>query len=256
MNYKLLNHKIEENIHIVEINRPEALNALNEELLIELESMITELEKDPTVRVMILTGSGKAFVAGADIAKMKTLNSVQAYEFSNLGQTIFGKIENSEIISIAALNGFALGGGLELALSCDIRIASTNAKVGLPEVSLGLIPGFGGTQRLVRLLGLGLAKEVILTGDMYSAQDAYNMRIVNRLVPPENLMETSMKIAKSIYSRGPLAVKMAKKVIHDGFDDSFAGGLYAEKNSFSTLFENPECKEGMGAFLEKRKPAF
>lgn len=240
----------------VEINRPEALNALNEELLSEIESCVKELEKDLSIRVLVITGSGKAFIAGADISKMKEYNNSEAMEFSQFGQRVFDSIQNSDIVSIAAINGFALGGGLELALSCDIRIASTNSKLGLPEVSLGLIPGFGGTQRLSRLAGIGKANELILTGDMISAEEALQSGIVNRLTSPEDLLNTANAIAASIIKKGPNAVKVAKKVTRDGLERSFGDGQKLEREEFSKLFETKETKEGLTAFVEKRKPNF
>lgn len=256
MEFKYLKIEKKDNIIFIEINRPEALNALNEDVLGELSSCFDNLEKDETNRVAILTGQGKAFVAGADIAKMRDFDPTKAYEFSNLGQSTFNKIDRSPIITIAAINGFALGGGMELALSCDIRIASEKAKLGLPEVSLGLIPGFGGTQRLVRLVGSGVACEVVLSGNQYSAEEAYKMRIVNKITPPEELLTESIKLANSILSRGPNAIREAKRVIKLGIEDSMEGGLYQEKTTFSSLFDSTEPKEGLSAFLEKRKPNF
>lgn len=214
------------------------------------------LESDANMRLFILTGSGKSFVAGADIARMKNFKAEEAYVFSNLGQSVFRKIEHSPLISIAGINGFALGGGLELALACDMRVLSEKAKVGLPEVSLGLIPGFGGTQRLGRLVGKGKAMEVVLSGEMYSAEDAYQMGIANALVSPEALMETCEKYAASILKRGPIATREAKNVINRGLDLSMEEGLYQEKVSFVALFQKEEAKEGLSAFLEKRAPNF
>jgi enoyl-CoA hydratase len=239
----------------VEINRPDALNALNQDVLKELEICFQYLEKQDT-RVAILTGAGKAFVAGADIAAMKEYSRDEAYVFSNLGQSIFSLIEESKIVSIAALNGFALGGGLELALACDMRVASNKAKLGLPEVSLGLIPGFGGTQRLARLIGRGFAAEMIFTGDMYSAEDCLKMGLVNKVVEPEALMDVCNDYAGKILTRGKRAVREAKLVIQEGFDGTLNEGFYKEKAAFSNLFEQAESKEGLSAFLEKRKPNF
>ncbi|MBE7412622.1 MAG: enoyl-CoA hydratase-related protein [Leptospiraceae bacterium] len=240
----------------VEINRPEALNALNEELLSEIEENTKDLEKDSNIRVMILTGAGKAFVAGADIAKMKDFDSNGGHKFSDFGQRVFNSIQNSDLVSIAAINGFALGGGLELALSCDIRIASTNAKLGLPEVSLGLIPGFGGTQRLSRLVGLGKANELILTGDMITAEEALHFGLVNKLVSPEELLNSANSMAASILKKGTNAVKIAKRVTREGLDKTLPNGLELERIKFGELFETKETKEGLSAFLEKRKPNF
>ncbi len=253
---KFLKIEKKDGIATVEINRPEALNALNDELLSEIEGCVKDLEKDPAIRIMILTGAGKAFVAGADISKMRGYNSSEAFQFSESGQRVFDTIQNSDIISIAAINGFALGGGLELALSCDIRLASTNAKVGLPEVSLGLIPGFGGTQRLSRLAGIGKANELILTGDMISADEAHHAGIVNKVVSPEELLTSANTLAVSIMKKGPNAVKTAKRVTREGFDKTLSDGLELERKKFGELFETKETKEGLSAFVEKRKPNF
>lgn len=178
----LINITKEGGIAVLEINRPSALNALNEELLIQIKESFQSLEKDGATRVAIITGQGKAFVAGADIAKMRELEAKEAESFSRIGQEAFDAIQNSEIVSVAAVNGFALGGGLELALACDIRVGAEKAKLGLPEVSLGLIPGFGGTQRLARLIGYGRAIELVLTGDMISAEEAYRIGLLNKFV--------------------------------------------------------------------------
>lgn len=256
MNYQyLLVEEISSQIKLIKFNRPNALNALNTEVLKEIETCFEEQEKSPT-RVIILTGEGKAFVAGADISQMKDFNSKQAEEFSKFGQQVFNKIDFSPIISIAAINGFALGGGLELALACDIRIASTNAKLGLPEVSLGLIPGFGGTQRLSRLIGSGLALEVILTGNMFSTGEAFRMGVINHVVEPEKLLSTAQEMATQILSRGIVATKRAKLVTKKGLDLSLSDGLSMEAGEFGQLFDETESKEGMSAFLEKRKPNF
>lgn len=255
MTYKHLIVEKQDEIPVIKFNRPKALNALNEEVLKEIDALITELEEQNT-RVCIFTGEGKAFIAGADIAQMKDYNVNQAFEFCNLGQTTFTRLAKSEIISIAAVNGFALGGGLEFALSCDMRILADSAKIGLPEVSLGIMPGFGGTQRLARLIGKGLASELIFTGDMYPAEKAYDMGIANRITTIEELLPESYKLAKSILSRGKIAVVRSKEVIRKGLDLSLEEGLYQEKSAFSALFDGEESKEGLTAFLEKRKPNF
>lgn len=254
MDYKFLKLQKKDKLCIVEISRPEALNALNTDLLKEIKSCFIELEKE--IRVVILTGSGKAFVAGADIAAMKTYREKEALEFSELGQSAFDTIEKSKIVSIAAINGFALGGGLELALSCDIRIGSKNAKLGLPEVSLGLIPGFGGTQRLARILGKAIANELIFSGDMFSAEVAFQKGILNRLVEAEELLNESEKLANSILSRGTKAIQVAKKTISDSLDMTSEQGMKLEQKEFSNLFDGTESLEGLSAFLEKRKPNF
>ncbi len=255
MELKFLKVEINDGLAKVEINRPDALNALNQDVLKELETCFQYLDKQDT-RVAILTGSGKAFVAGADIAAMKGYSKDDAYIFSNLGQSIFSFIEESRVISIAAINGFALGGGLELALACDMRVASNKAKLGLPEVSLGLIPGFGGTQRLIRLIGRGFASEMIFTGDMYSAEDCLKMGLVNKVVEPDALLNVCNEYAGKIISRGKNAVRGSKLVMREGFDSTLNEGFYKEKAAFSNLFEQPESKEGLSAFIEKRKPNF
>lgn len=257
MNFEFLKvERLENGATLVTIQRPEALNALNSTLLRELGECYQELTKDPSHRVVLLTGTGKAFVAGADISLMKEYDSRAAEEFSDLGQSVFALIDSSSIVSIALINGFALGGGLELALACDIRIASVQAKIGLPEVSLGLIPGFGGTQRLGRLVGYGKSLEVVLSGDMYTAEAGFQMGIINHVVAPEELRNKGESLAKSILSRGKHAIREAKRVLKQGCDQTIPLGMLTEKKAFAALFDGPESKEGMGAFLEKRKPNF
>ncbi|TGL63783.1 enoyl-CoA hydratase-related protein [Leptospira sarikeiensis] len=257
MSESLIQIQKEGKLAILEINRPSALNALNESVLKELTAAFHSLEKDETTRVVIITGQGKAFVAGADIANMKDLDVSGAEEFATLGQGTFDRIQKSKLISIAAVNGFALGGGLELALACDIRIGSEKAKLGLPEVSLGLIPGFGGTQRLSRLIGYGRAAELIFTGDMIGAEEAYRIGLLNKLVKDgDDLISVAKTIAESILKRGPIAVATAKNTILNGLDTQFAKGIELEKKEFSNLFYGKESKEGMTAFLEKRAPNF
>ncbi|TGK18605.1 crotonase [Leptospira fluminis] len=257
MSEMLINVSKDAGIAILEINRPSALNALNEELLVQIREEFRKLEQDGTIRVAIVTGQGKAFVAGADIAKMRDLDAAPAESFSGVGQDAFDTIQNSGIVSIAAINGFALGGGLELALACDVRIGSEKAKLGLPEVSLGLIPGFGGTQRLARLIGYGRAIELVLSGDMISAEEAYRIGLLNRLVREgEDLLESSKQLAKSILKKGPIAVRTAKRIVLEGLEVPLSKGLELERKAFGSLFAEKESKEGMGAFLEKRPPNF
>ncbi|TGL61254.1 crotonase [Leptospira ognonensis] len=244
------------NYALVTIKRPEALNALNEEVIKEIGITVDTLESDSQIRAFILTGEGKAFVAGADIAKMKTYNEPEGRNFSELGQIVFRKLELSRLVSLAAINGFSLGGGLELALACDIRFASTNAKLGLPEVSLGLLPGFGGSQRLPRLIGVGRASELIFTGDMIHAEEAFRLGIVNRVTSVEDLLPESEKIMQTILSRGPNAIRAAKMAIRQGMETSLDRGMEWEKQLFGGRFIDAETKEGLSAFLEKRKPNF
>ena len=253
MNYEILKLSVDDGIGIVTISRPKAMNALNTLFFQEMNEMLSELEKNNEVKVVIITGEGKAFVAGADIAEMCDKTQKQGYEFSVFGQSVFDKIEKLSKPVIAAINGFALGGGCELAMSCDIRIASSKAKFGQPEVNLGLIPGFAGTQRLSRLVGLADALYLLYTADMINAEEALRIKLVQKVIEPENLMEETISIARKIASKGPEAVKLIKKATRDGFNIDFASGCEIEAKAFSSLFEK-EGAEGMKAFLEKRKP--
>lgn len=254
MDYKNLIVTKENGVAVLKINRPQALNALNTETILELEQAIEDLNRDDSVRVVVITGEGKAFVAGADITEMREMDSLQARRFAQTGQRVLAKIENMEKPVIAAINGYALGGGCELALACDIRIASEKAKLGQPEVGLGVIPGFAGTQRFARLCGIGVAKEMIFTGDMVDPQTAKDIGLVNRVVSEENLLNEAMTVAKKIASKGPLAVKLAKTVINRGLDTNFQTGASYEAEAFGVCFSTSEPKEGMTAFLEKRPP--
>lgn len=252
----LVKKEIQEGIPVLKISRPEALNALNKDLLVEIRESIKSLEQDVSVKAFLLTGEGKAFVAGADIAAMSKYGEKEALDFSELGQNVFNTLEESRLVSIALLNGFALGGGMELALACDIRYASNKAKLGLPEVSLGLIPGFGGTQRLARLAGTGVAGEWIYSADMFTAEEAFASGVVNRVTEPDKLLEEGIRLAKSIQSRGGKAISSAKSVMRKSLDLGLEEGMKKERVAFSELFEKEESKEGMTAFLEKRKPDF
>lgn len=244
------------NYAVVTIKRPEALNALNDEVIREIGQAVDVMESDSALRAFVLTGEGKAFVAGADIAKMKTYNEQEGRDFSELGQKVFRKLELSPLISLAAMNGFSLGGGLELALACDIRYASANAKLGLPEVSLGLLPGFGGSQRLPRLIGVGRASELIFSGEMILADEAFRLGIINKVTPPEELIIESEKLIQTILTRGPNAIRAAKMAIRQGIETNLDRGLEWEKQLFGGRFSDLETKEGLSAFLEKRKPNF
>lgn len=241
-------------IGIIKLNRPETLNALNIEMLGEIRDAVTSLNNDDEIKVLIFTGEGKAFIAGADIKQMKDMNEDEAREFCGLGQKIFNLIENLDKPVIAAVNGFALGGGCELALACDIRIASENAKFGQPEVNLGIIPGFGGTQRLSRLVGKGIAKELILTGEIIDAHTALRISLVNKVVAPESLIDEASAIARKIASKGPAAILIAKSVINRGLDDDLVTGLAIEREGFVQCIASGEAKEGMEAFVAKRQP--
>jgi enoyl-CoA hydratase len=246
-----------EDIGILKINRPKSLNALNLQVLKELDVAFDEIDTDRTLKVLIITGEGeKAFVAGADIVELSKLDSMGAQEFAKLGQGVFRRLEILKIPVIAAVNGFALGGGCELALACDFIYASENAKFGQPEVLLGLIPGFGGTQRLARFVGLPLARELIYSGEQITASRALEIGLVNKVLPLSQLLDEVLKTAKTITLSAPLAVAASKEAINDGFDVALDKGLGFEVDLFSDLFETDDVKEGTLAFVEKRKPVF
>ncbi len=253
MEYKILNLNIEDGIAIVTISRPKALNALNSQFFREMDQMVTDIKSRNDVSVMVITGEGKAFAAGADIAEMVDMSEAEGIEFSKTGQNTFRSLELLEVPVIAAVNGFALGGGLELAMGCDFRIASTKAKFGQPEVNLGLTPGYAGTQRLPRLVGLADALYLLLTGDMIPAEDALRIGLVQKVVEPDQLMPEVMKIAKTIASKGPKAVRKVKMVARKGLLSDFDSGSALESKAFGSLFGN-EGAVGMRAFLEKREP--
>ncbi|MCW8131733.1 MAG: enoyl-CoA hydratase/isomerase family protein [Planctomycetota bacterium] len=236
--------------------REKGLNILSIAVLKELGAAWNEIEKQGKTRVCILHGEGKVFVAGADIKEMSKLDPKGALDFAALGQHVFQSIELSPIVSIAAMHGAALGGGCELALACDLRIAADDLKIGQPEVNLGLIPGFGGTQRLPRVIGQGRALFRILTGEPYNAQMALAVGLVNEVTSSENLMNTARHIAGTIVSRGPQAVATAKALVRGAFSRPLQDGLLNERDSFAKTFASGEAQEGMAAFVEKRAPAF
>ncbi len=241
-------------IDIVTLNRPQSLNALNSEVLSELDSYASSVSKG--TRIIILTGAGeKAFVAGADIKEISTLDKNSAKEFALKGQSVFRKFEKLPQVVIGAINGFALGGGLELALSCDFLFCAPNAKFGLPEVSLGLIPGFGGTQRLSRYIGLQKAREMVYSGKHYTAQEALSFGLVNHIFE-SNLVEETLKFSEMILTKSPLGIAHAKQALNNGFDVSLDEGLSIEAHEFASLFGSQDQIEGVTAFLEKRKPQF
>jgi len=255
--YKNLLVQTEQGITVVTINRPKSLNALNSATLDEMKQLFDILAKDEATKIVIITGGGEsAFVAGADIVEMQKLNVIESRNFSRLGQAVFSAIENLPQIVIAAVNGYALGGGCELAMACDIRIASSKAVFGQPEVSLGIIPGFGGTQRLAQLVGKGRAKEIICTTNMLKVEEAYRIGLVNAMVEPNELMETAKVMANKIISKAPIAVQLAKDAINRGFDMSLQAGLAYEADNFGICFATADQKEGMKAYLEKSKPVF
>lgn len=250
----------DEGIGWLTICRSDVLNALNQDVLEELGSILNKLQSDNTLRVLVITGDGtKAFVAGADIAAMKSMTPKEALEFATLGQTVFLKIDHFPRPVIAAVNGFALGGGLELALACDFIIASENARFGQPEVKLGIIPGFGGTQRLMREIGMRKAKELIFSGRMIDAKEALRIGLVNRVLPitgAESFHPGVNEIAKEIYNQGPFAVSAAKRVMNEGMNTDLESALLIERQSFALCFDTDDQKEGCGAFIEKRKAVF
>ena len=246
--------EVENEIAVLTIDRPKALNALNTETLEELNEVLTEIEGRDDIKVVILTGSGeKAFVAGADIAEMINFTAPEARAFGMRAADPFFKLQNMRQVTIAAVNGFALGGGCEISMACDIRIASDNAVFGQPECGLGIIPGFGGTQRLARLVGMGRAKEIIFTCQNIDANEAYRIGLVNKVVPQAELMDTAKKMASKILRNGRYAVSVAKAAINNGYDMDIKNAVEMEANLFGVVNDTHDKKEGMSAFLEKRK---
>lgn len=257
MTYQNIIVETEDRIGIIEINRPKKLNALNQETIAELHQAFDHLNQDPRTRVIIITGSGeKAFVAGADISEFADFGTDQGKKLSEQGQKeLFDFIENLGTPVIAAINGFALGGGLELAMACHIRVASHSARMGLPEVSLGLIPGYGGTQRLPQLVGKGKAFEMIMTGGMIGAEDALKSGLVNHLAEPDDLIEFSYQLAEKILANSSQAIQAAIKAVNAGFKEG-VDGFEREIELFGSCFGTKDFEEGTSAFLEKRKPNF
>jgi enoyl-CoA hydratase len=248
---------IDGDIATLTVNRPSVLNALNRQTLLEMKQALWEIWQDEKCRALVITGAGeKAFVAGADISEMAQMGVQEALEFAELGHAVTNMIETMPKAVIAAVNGYALGGGTELAISCDVIIASSRAVFGQPEVKLGIIPGFGGTIRLARLIGRAKAMEWILSGKTYTAQEALHYGLVSKVVEPENLMKEALDLAKTIASRGPLAVKTAKRLVHEGISMPLMQALRLEAVTFANLFATQDQKEGMKAFLEKRNPSF
>ena len=254
MSYKNLIVEQKEKIGYIKFNRPEVLNAVNIETVLEVEKVMHEFNDNKDILVIIITGEGKAFIAGSDISRLAQMDALEAREYSQVGQRVLSFIENMEKPVIAAVNGFALGSGCEIAMACDIRIASEKAKFGQPEVKLGIIPGHAGSQRLPRLVGVGKAKELIFTGDVIDAAEALRIGLVNKVTTPESLMEEAENLAKKIIAVGPTAVRVAKTVINRGLDTNLTTATSYEMEAFSMLFSTDEAKEGMKAFMEKRKP--
>jgi len=244
-------------IATITFNRPKALNALNDALLKEFSQALDNIAKDEDVRVLILTGAGeKAFVAGADITELSAFNTLQAKAFSQKGHKTIDKLQELAIPVIAAVNGFALGGGSEVALACDFIYASENAVFGLPEINLGIMPGFGGTQRLPRLIGKNMAKEMIFTGKMIRADEAYKIGLANKIFPPESLMDEVLKTAKTIALKGKVSLRCAKHAVNTGMNSDLMTGCNMEIDAFALCFASEDAKEGTSAFLEKRKAEF
>ena len=254
--FENLRYAREGSIGILTIYRPKALNALNKDLLVELNRAVDMIAVDRSIDVLVITGEGKSFVAGADITEMKDMNSEQGREWGELGASVFMKIEKLKVPVIAAVNGFALGGGCELAMCCDIRIASENAKFGQPEVGLGITPGFSGCIRLPRIVGAAKAKELIFTGDQINAAEALKIGLVNSVVAPEALMETALAMAKKIASRAQLAVVYSKMAIDRGLQSDVDTAASFENQVFGLCFATADQKEGMTAFTEKRAAVF
>lgn len=247
----------EENIAVITLRRPEALNALNREVLSELDGALEEARKDDQVRVVVITAEGeKAFSVGADLKEASSLDEAGARAFTEFGQGVFKKIEEFEKPVIAALNGLALGGGLELAMACDVRIASETAKVGNPEVNVGLVPGWGGSQRLPKIVGKGRAAELILTGGMIEAKEAERIGLINKVVPPDELKTVVNWTAGKIASNAPIAVRAAKNLINRSFDVSVAEGNKLEADAIVTCMKTEDLREGVKAVFEKRSPQF
>jgi enoyl-CoA hydratase len=257
MGYENILFQVDEGIATITFHRPKALNALNQALLAEWSQALDAIAAEEDIRVLILTGAGeKSFVAGADIAELATYTPLQAKIFSRAGHSVIAKLQELPIAVIAAVNGFALGGGSEIALACDFIYASENARFGLPEITLGLIPGFGGTQRLPRLIGANRAKELIFTGKMISANEAAQIGLVNKVVAPGALMEEVLKTARDIAAKGRVSLREAKQAVNRGLDADLATGCSLETDAFALTLASPDAKEGTAAFLEKRKAVF
>lgn len=257
MEYKNIKFEKDGAVAIVTIDRPKVLNALNDETIAELDHCFTAIAGDKTILCVILTGGGeKSFIAGADIGELATCDVISGRIKSDKGHAFLFKLENLPQPVIAAINGFALGGGCEFSMACDIRLASEKARIGQPEVNLGIIPGYGGTQRLARLVGSGKAKQMIMTGDFITAEEAHRIGLVDEIYPPDELMPRAKEMAQKIASKGPLAIKAAKEAINLGLDVDLKSGCKHEATLFAGLCASEDMKEGLNAFLEKRKAEF
>ena len=257
MELKNLIYEVKENVGILTVNRPKFLNALNRETLSEMRTLLKKIKEENSVRVLIITGSGeKAFIAGADITEFETMGLADSFEFSRYGQALTLELETLGIPTIAAVNGLALGGGFEVALACNLRVASETAKFGLPELSLGGIPGFGGTQRLPRLIGKGRALYYLLTGELVDASKALEWGLVSQIVPGNQLLDCYTKLAQKILTKSPLAVKLAISAIHFGMEVHQETGMMLETALMNVSTASQDYKEGLSAFKEKRTPVF
>jgi len=257
MSEERVQYRVDQGIGRLTINRPEKLNALDRETVQDIDRCVTAAGADPGVGVLVVTGAGeKAFVAGADIKELASQTPAGGDAYARAGQAVFDRLERLGKPSLAAINGYALGGGLELALACTLRIAADTARMGLPETTLGILPGYGGTQRLSRLVGPGRALEMILTGEMIEARDAHRIGLVNRVVPPAELAAAVDALARTLLARGPLALRLAMQAIQQGLDMTLADGQRLEAALFGLICSTEDMREGTRAFLEKRKPAF
>jgi enoyl-CoA hydratase len=257
MSYENILYEVKDGIAVLTVNRPDKLNALNRATVQELDAAAGQAASDPAVGAVIITGSGpKAFVAGADINELAEQTPIGGKDYSIYGQKVLGRLERMGKLVVAAVNGFALGGGCELALACHVRIASENAKLGLPEVTLGIIPGFGGTQRLSRLVGRGRALELILSGEMIDAREAHRIGLVNRVVPAGEALAHAESFARTVMSRGPVAVRMAIESVNEGLEMTLEESLFLEATMFGLVTTTEDFREGTRAFIEKRKARF
>lgn len=257
MNDQTIIYEVKDSLAYIKLNRPESLNALNQQLLEELDEVLNTVKESDEVKVVIITGVGdKAFAAGADINELKDMTSVEAMAQAEWGNKIFTKLSTLPQPVIAAVNGYSLGGGFELALASDIRFVSDNAQLGLPEVGLGIMPGYGGTQRLSRLIGLGRAKQLVFSAENIDAEEAYRLGIANKVVEQSELLNEVEAFAKTLLTKSSKGIRMAKKTIENGYDITLEEALNYEASNFGVLFSETHQKEGMAAFLEKRKPNF
>jgi len=257
LEFKYIIYEKSEGVATITINRPEALNAFSAEVVSEILQAIEDVKADESVRVVVLTGAGeRAFSAGADIKAMKGMNALKARELSQMGERLCSALENLEKPVIAAINGYALGGGLEVAMACDIRLASENARMGQTEINMGLIPGWGGTQRLTRLIGATKAKELIFTGKMIDAKTAEQLGLVNMVVPQDKFRETVRQFALELAQKAPVALKVAKALINKGAEISLDAAIALEREGFGVVASTEDLQEGVSAFIEKRKPVF